>query len=167
MQTKVGAPYRYSETLIMPAAALRVGMEVRYRQLEGAVGKMIGEHRMPSFSQLRKRIKRLDVNTDQGGMMTVLAGHTLGWSPKATRLDLLSREEKRENQVCWKAKIGYSMRRAAEGAFSTVKRIFGECVVSLTWENIIQEMRPKAVPYSKRRDESMARELEGDMPHIT
>ena len=41
---KVGAPYQYSETLIMLAAALRVGMGVRYRQLEGAIGKMIGEN---------------------------------------------------------------------------------------------------------------------------
>ena len=32
---KVDVPYRYSETLIMPAAALRVGMGARYRQLEG------------------------------------------------------------------------------------------------------------------------------------
>ena len=36
---KVGAPYRYSETLIMPAAALRVGMGVRYRQPEGLSGR--------------------------------------------------------------------------------------------------------------------------------
>ena len=62
-QGKVGAPYRYSETLIMLAAALRVGLGVRYRQLEGAVGKMIGESRTPSFSQLGKRMGRLDVST--------------------------------------------------------------------------------------------------------
>ena len=55
-QTKAGAPYRYSETLIMPAAALRVGMGVRHRQLEGAIGKMIGESRTPHSSQLRKRM---------------------------------------------------------------------------------------------------------------
>ena len=68
---KVGAPYQYSETLIMLAAALRVGLGVRYRQLEGTVGKMIGESRTPSFSQLRKRMGRLDVSTYQGGMITV------------------------------------------------------------------------------------------------
>ena len=45
---KVGAPYQYSETLIMLAAAIRVGMGVRYRQLEGAVGKMIGESKTSS-----------------------------------------------------------------------------------------------------------------------
>jgi len=36
---KVGAPYRYSETLIMLAAALRVGPGVRYRQLDGNIGR--------------------------------------------------------------------------------------------------------------------------------
>ena len=30
--------------------------------------------------------------------------------PESTRLDLLGREEGRENQTYWKAKIGYNMR---------------------------------------------------------
>ena len=346
---KVGAPYRYSETLIMLAATLRVGMGVRYRQLEGAIGKMIGESKTPSFSQLRKRIGRLDVNTYQGGMITVsdpnhsrilaadatglkrhnrgewmgkkwrvkrgfverhvmvdtqtmkivalsvtdesvgdvtefhsLLGQSvdavgakggaddapchskdpgpdapageqdcapprhpayqnrlasgisplapppsdrpddpaaadivygdaaygsrdsvaacaragvvpgilhrinvtarnkgsgdawgisvrdqLGGCPEATRPDLLSREEKRENQTYWKAKIGYNMRWVVEGAFSIFKRIFGEHVMSLKWENIIQEIRLKVALYNRWRDESIARELEGGVPHMT
>ena len=64
----------------------------------------------------------------------------LGGSPEATRLDLLSRKEKRENQICWKAKIGYSMRWVAEGAFSIFKRVFGEHVASPKWGSIIQEI---------------------------
>lgn len=64
---KMGAPDRYSETLIMLAAALRVGLGVQYRQLEGAVGKMIRESRMPSFSHLRKRMGKLDVSTTKAG----------------------------------------------------------------------------------------------------
>ena len=68
---KVGAPYRYSETLIMLVAALMVGLGVQYRQLEGTIGRMIGESKTPSFSQLRKRMGRLDVSTDQGGVITV------------------------------------------------------------------------------------------------
>ena len=346
---KVGAPYRYSETLIMLAAALRVGLGVRYRQLEGTVGKMIGESRTPSFSQLRKRMGRLDVSTYQGGMITVSdpkhskilaadatglkqhnrgewmgkkwrvkrgfvklhvmvdtqtvkivalsvtdesvgdvtefrsllgqgmdavgagggAGDTThhskdpgqdaparaqdcptprhptyqnrlasgipplaslcpdrpddpavadiiygdavycsrdsvaacacagvipgilhrinvtargrgsgdawgisvrdhrGGSPGATRLDLLSQEEKRENQVYWKARIGYNMRWVVEGAFSIFKRIFGEHVMSLKWENVIQEIRIKVALYNKWRDESIARELERSVPHMT
>ena len=41
-------------------------MVVQHRQLEGAVGKMIGEPRTPSFSQLCESIGGLDVDTDQG-----------------------------------------------------------------------------------------------------
>ena len=343
---KVGAPYRYSETLIMLAAALRVGMGVRYRQLEGAIGKMIGEPRTPSFSQLRKRMGKLDVSTSQGGMITVsdpkhsrilaadatglkqhnrgewmgkkwkvkrgfvklhvmvdtqtmkivalsvtdesvgdvaefrsLLGQSmdavgagdgarrsknpgqdapdgkrgdgapprhpsyqnrlasgipplaslssnipddptasdivycgaaygsrinvtacaragvvpgilhkinvtargkgsgdawgvsvrdqLGGSPEATRLDLISREEKRENQAYWKAKIGYNMRWVVEGVFSIFKRIFGEHVMALKWSNIIQEIRLKVALYNRWRDESIARDLERGVPHMT
>ncbi|MBI1658142.1 MAG: hypothetical protein IS632_05130, partial [Thaumarchaeota archaeon] len=54
-----GLASRLQGRLIMLAAALRVGLGVQYRQLEGAVGKMIGESRTPSFSQLRKRMGRL------------------------------------------------------------------------------------------------------------
>ncbi len=55
----------------------------------------------------------------------------------------------------------------AEGAFSIFKRIFGEHVMSLQCENIIQEIRLKAVLYNKRRDESIARELERSVQHMT
>ena len=68
---KVGAPYRYSESLLMLAAAFKVAMGAPYRQLEGMVGKMVGESQTPSFSQLYKRINRLDVDTDQTGVVTV------------------------------------------------------------------------------------------------
>ena len=50
---------------------------------------------------------------------------------EATRLDLLSREEKRENQTYWKAKIRYKIRWVAEGTFSIFKRVFGERVMFL------------------------------------
>ena len=58
-----------------------------------------------------------------------------------------------------------NMRRAAEGAFSTFKLIFGEHALSLTRESIIQEIRLKVAQYSKRRDESTARELERGVWH--
>ena len=52
------------------------------------------------------------------------------------------------------------------GAFSIFKRVFGEHVMSLNWENIIQEIRLKAALYSRWRDESIARELERGVPHM-
>lgn len=49
-------------------------MGVRYGQLEGAIGKMIGESRTPSFSQIRKRMGRLGVNIDQGVTTSTFKG---------------------------------------------------------------------------------------------
>ena len=68
---KVGAPYQYSETLIMLTAAPRVGIGVRYRQLEGIVRKMIGESNTPSFGHIRKRIGMIHGNINQNEMITV------------------------------------------------------------------------------------------------
>ena len=45
-----------------------------------------------------------------GDAWSVSVRDQLEGSPKATRLDLLGREERRENQTYWKAKIGYNMR---------------------------------------------------------
>ena len=57
----------------MVTAALRSALGVRYRQLEGRVGGMIGASNTPVFSQLYKRISRLDadISRDPGGVVTV------------------------------------------------------------------------------------------------
>ena len=54
-----------------------------------------------------------------------------------------------------------------EGVFSIFKRVFGEHVLSLRWGSIIQEMRLKVALYNRRRDESIARELERSVQHMT
>ena len=90
----------------------------------------------------------------------------LGGIPEATRLDLLSREGRRWNQTYWKAKIGYNMRWVAEGSFSIFKRVFGEHVMPPKWENIIQEIQLKVALYNRWKDESIARELDGSVPHM-
>lgn len=336
---KVGAPYRYAETLIMLAAAFRGALGVRYRQLEGMLGRMVGESNTPAYSQLYKRISGLDadIRRDPGGVVTVsdrkgsrvlaldasglkqhnrgewmrakwkvrrgfvkmhvlvdtetmkilalevtddsvgdsamlepLLGQVvetdcaktedrarrtepraapppgargsprcgnllasgipplasfsrggggnssrdapdlllgdaaygsrkniaacaragvapgimhiisvtargkgsgdawgvsvrgqLGGSHDATRLDLMGREEKRENQVYWKSRIGYNRRWVVEGVFSMFKRLFGEHLMALKWENIVQEVRLKVALYNKWRDESIARKAGG------
>ncbi len=66
----------------------------------------------------------------------------LSGSPDATRLDLMDREEKRENQAYWKARIGYGHRWIVESVFSAFKRLFGEHLMALKWDNILQEVRP-------------------------
>ncbi len=58
-----------------------------------------------------------------------------------------------------------SMRRAAEGAFSAPRRAFGERVVSLGWESVIQKMRIRVAPYDKWGGESISRELERRAQH--
>ena len=134
---KVGAPYQYSETLIMLAAALRVGMGVRYRQLEGTVGKMIGESRTPSFSQLRKRMERLDVSTYQGGMVTVSdPEHSRILAADATEL-------KRHNRGEWMGKKqgvkrGFALHMMADA--QTMKIV----ALSVTDESVgnVTEFRP-------------------------
>ncbi|MDE0265901.1 MAG: transposase [Thaumarchaeota archaeon] len=70
---KVGAPYRYADALIMLAAGVRVAPGVRYRQLRGMVGKMMGGANTPAFSQLCKRINGLDadIRCDTDGTVSV------------------------------------------------------------------------------------------------
>ena len=103
---KVGAPYRYSETPLMLVAAFKVGVGVPYRQLEGMVGKMVGESQTPSFSQLYKRINRLDVNTDQSGVVTVSdRRHSRILAADATGLKRHNRGE--WMRVKWKVRRGF------------------------------------------------------------
>ena len=71
-----------------------------------------------------------------------------GGGPAATSLDLMSREEKRENQTYWKARIGYGFRWLAESVFSAFKRLFGEHLMALKWDNIVQEVRLKVIQYN-------------------
>ena len=50
--------------------------------------------------------------------------------------------------------------------FSIFKRMFGEHVMALKWENIMQEIRLKVALYNRWRDESIARELERGVPYM-
>ena len=70
---KVGAPYQYADALVMMAAALRSALGVKYRQLEGMVGRMAGRSNTPAYSQLYKRITGLDadISRDSGCVVTV------------------------------------------------------------------------------------------------
>lgn len=58
------------------------------------------------------------------------------------------------------------MRWVVEGVFSIFKRVFGEHVMPLKWEGIIQEIRLKVALYNKWRDESIAREMERGVTHM-
>jgi predicted rRNA methylase YqxC with S4 and FtsJ domains len=53
--------------------------------------------------------------------------------------------EQLKNVKRWKKKYGYGMQWVAESAVSSIKRTFGEYVMSLKWENTIKELS-KSVP---------------------
>ncbi len=88
----------------------------------------------------------------------------MGGSPRVTRLNMINKNEKYENQTYWKARIGYGMRWLVESVFSEFKRLLGEHLMALKWENIVQEVRLKVIQYNKWRDESIEQEVEEVTP---
>ena len=48
----------------------------------------------------------------------------------------------------WKREKGYGYRWMVESAFSSIKRVFGEHIVSIKWKNIINELLLKASIYN-------------------
>ncbi len=68
---KEGAPFRYADGMIMPAAAPGTALGVPYRQLSGMAGRMLDGHDSPCYTTIHRRMKRLDVGVD-GDAITVL-----------------------------------------------------------------------------------------------
>jgi len=64
-ETKVGAPYRYSDQAILCLLSLREVFSLTYRQTEGfgrsLVRMMAIDIRIPDYTSLQKRAKKLDV----------------------------------------------------------------------------------------------------------
>ena len=60
----------------------------------------------------------------------------------------LTREQKRELQKAWRKESGYNDRWAVEIAFSTFKRVLGECVNARKWENVKTEIYGKVWLYN-------------------
>jgi hypothetical protein len=56
----------------------------------------------------------------------------------------------------WKKRHGYGMRWMAESAFSSIKRTFGEHVLSIKWKNIVNELMLKASIYNLFMDRMTA-----------
>jgi hypothetical protein len=56
--------------------------------------------------------------------------------------------EQLKNFKRWKKKHGYGYRWMAESAISSLKRTFGEHVISIKWEHIVSEMMLKASLYN-------------------
>lgn len=48
----------------------------------------------------------------------------------------------------WKHSVSYGRRWAAETVFSSMKRMFGEYVISIKWKNVVNELLMKAHMYN-------------------
>lgn len=68
------------------------------------------------------------------------------------RVKWLPDEEKKSNQKEWKARVGYGKRWIVEIVFSAFKRMFGESLYSLKWDNMVQEVNLKVATYNKMID---------------
>ena len=64
----------------------------------------------------------------------------------------LTRQQKRERQKVWRKESGYNDRWSVEIAFSTFKRIFGECMNARKWENVKMEIYGKVCLYNHMID---------------
>ena len=64
----------------------------------------------------------------------------------------LTRDQKRERQKEWRKKLGYNNRWSVETAFSTFKRVLGECVHARKWENVKTEIYGKVSLYNHMID---------------
>ncbi len=61
----------------------------------------------------------------------------------------LTKEEREANRKVWKKRVQYGKRWIVEIVISSIKRLFGDSVSAVTWENIIQEINLKVHIYNK------------------
>lgn len=78
----------------------------------------------------------------------------LGGSPE-TRIGGIGMEEREENKMYWKSRVGYNRRWLIEIIISAFKRMFGDHVHSRKWEHIVQEIRLRAAQYNKWQEAGM------------
>ena len=64
----------------------------------------------------------------------------------------LTREQKMEFQKAWRRESGYNERWSVEIAFSTFKRVLGECISARKWENVKAEIYGKVQLYNQMID---------------
>lgn len=73
--------------------------------------------------------------------------------------NLLTEEQKLENQKQWKINVGYGRRWSVEIAFSTFKRLFGENISARMWSNVVREIKFKIMIYNLMIDMAMEQEM--------
>jgi len=73
--------------------------------------------------------------------------------------NLLTEEQKLENQKKWKINIGYGKRWSVEIAISTFKRTLGENISARVWDNVVREIKFKVMIYNLMIDMAMEQEM--------
>jgi len=63
---KNGAPFLYTDDLIMLAAAFRTAFRTGYRQLSGSIKRILVGHKAPAYNTLYRRMQKLDVKINNG-----------------------------------------------------------------------------------------------------
>ncbi|MDQ6722673.1 MAG: IS5 family transposase, partial [Thermoproteota archaeon] len=90
------------------------------------------------------------LSTDNGILpcIKVRKNARVGWK-KGNILRNLSVISQKKDLKSWKDSVSYGQRWIVEMVFSSIKRMFGEYVYSVSLKNMIQEMRLKASLYNK------------------
>lgn len=96
---------------------------------------------------IRLRINSSARGKGSGDAWGIAVREQLGGSPTSP-VGKLTEEQRRENQKKWKRRAGYGRRWVVEIVFSAFKRIFGECVRSVKWEDIVHEIMLKVATYN-------------------
>lgn len=78
--------------------------------------------------------------------------HQLGGSPGA-KIGRLATGEREENKAYWRGTVGYGRRWGIERLISALKRIFGEHLMSVTWDNMVREVMMRVTVYNEWLDE--------------
>ncbi len=102
---KNGAPFQYTDGLIMLCAFLRTAFRMPYRQLEGMTGRMLKGHASPAYNTIHRRIQKLDVKIDNNIVTIHDKSKRMTLIADATGLKLHNRGEWLREQ--WKVRRGF------------------------------------------------------------
>jgi len=85
---KNGAPFLYTDDLIMLAAAFRNAFRTVYRQLSGVIKRILVGHKAPAYNTLYRRMQKLGVKINNGKITVHDKSMrlTLIYRPQATQL---------------------------------------------------------------------------------
>ena len=140
-----------------------IGQRVRRRAAavmyaDGAYGsreniKMLDD--LDIITNIKVNINSTALGKGSGDAWGLLVRRQLGGGPEEKIGDLPT-EERLENRLYWRCTVGYNERWLVEIVISALKRMFGESVMSLKWDNMVREVKLRIALYNKWIDEAAA-----------